>query len=474
MTTPMLPGRRRALALDDAVEGRASRESQDRAVTELVRTVDAIRALPTVVPEREFVADLRVRVVAAAERELSGLPSQGGRTEAPRRAPTRALPAWRRFGLATAASVFVVVGGGAGMVSAAGQALPGDLLYPVKRGVERVDVALQDTDAERGQTLLAQADNRLGELRQLVDADSGGETGAESDQLVVGTLDTFADQADEGGDALLAAYAADGDPSSLHALDDFTVEAGRALTDLSGTLPAAADDAYSGAAGTVSDLQVDLGEVCTDCSAPAQLPTELLSAMQTLPSGPTSGDDGQTLTAGGLLDGPGNLQPPGGLPEVDPEDLDGAGGGGTLPGGGDTDGTVGSGGTDGSGDGSTDPGGIGTSGQPGTSGDDQSGTVDGTVGETVEGVVGGLLGGDSGTGSNGTGGTGDDLVDDVEDTVGGIVDGVGQVPTGTPLDGLLGESSGSGSGGAGGGGAAAATRQRTLPDPGLDDLLGDD
>ncbi len=258
MRTPTLPGRRRAAEFDDALSGR--RESRDWVVRDLVRTVDTLRARPPVTPDPQFTADLRVRVLAAAERDLARLPEQG-RTRPPVTGPV-SMPLRRRVGLAAAASMFVLVGGGAGLASASTQAIPGDLLYPVKRGVEQTQVALDRSDGARGRTLVGQADTRLAELRELT-AD-GQQPG--NDALVVDTLHTFTDQAEEGGDALLAAHAS-GDTGAVRTLDEFTVGAGKALTDMSGTLPAEAQDSYTAAAGTVASLQAQISEVCSDCSS---------------------------------------------------------------------------------------------------------------------------------------------------------------------------------------------------------------
>ncbi len=433
MRTPTLPGRRRAVELDDALSGR--REPRDRVVRDLVRTVDTIRSRPTVTPDPQFTADLRVRVVAAAERELSRLPEQRGtrtRTPAPAVVPLR-----RRIGLAAAATTFVLVGGGAGLASAATQALPGDLLYPVKRGVEQTQVALDGSDGERGRTLVGQADTRLSELRGLM---AGGDQPG-NDDLVVDTLHTFSEQAEEGGDALLAAHA-DGDAGAVNALDDFTVGAGETLTDMSGTLPAEAQNSYAEAAGTVATLQGDIGDVCADCAAPTavHLPVELLASAETLL--PTDGAPGRdALLAGGLpggeLLGDSSLQ----LPDVDPGDLPtGAGGDPTADPDADPDDPADpddSGGTD-----------TETPGLPGDDGGSDSGGTDdpSDPGDTVGDVVGDLLGGGDGSGDGSGGGT----LGDVGDGVNDVLD---DVPTGGPLDDLLGGGgSGDGSGGSGGSG----------------------
>ena len=78
-----------------------------------------------------------------------------------RRAPRspRSLPpthaAQRAAPARLAAAAVVVVGGTAGVAAAAESALPGDALYPIKRGIESAEVALNTSDAGKGQDLLA-------------------------------------------------------------------------------------------------------------------------------------------------------------------------------------------------------------------------------------------------------------------------------------------------------------------------------
>ena len=57
--------------------------------------------------------------------------------------------------LVAAATAAILLGGTAGMAAAAQHALPGEALYPVKRGIERVETRLSGSDAGRGRDLLA-------------------------------------------------------------------------------------------------------------------------------------------------------------------------------------------------------------------------------------------------------------------------------------------------------------------------------
>src|SRR3954447_21095873 len=67
--TPLFLARRRAERFDSLVEG-GRRDDVDRATTELLELVGALRTVPEARPRPEFVADLRERLMLAAETEL--------------------------------------------------------------------------------------------------------------------------------------------------------------------------------------------------------------------------------------------------------------------------------------------------------------------------------------------------------------------------------------------------------------------
>ena len=155
-------------------------------------------------PAPAYAASLREALVAEAATVLTSGPTTAERSAVPDtaavtggRAPLLGGP--RR--LVAAATVAVVVTGSAGMASAAQTALPGAALYPVKRGLERVDVTLSSSAVGRGRDLLGQASTRLGEVEGLLA--SGSPTAALE---VPGTLRTFTWQAREGAEAMMEAY----------------------------------------------------------------------------------------------------------------------------------------------------------------------------------------------------------------------------------------------------------------------------
>ena len=150
--SPLSSPRGTAEELQRVLDGDATAEEAARHAR-LVRTVGLLTSHPAVEPRAEFSADLRARLMVAAETDL--VPD--------RTATVRVLrPAGqgrRRVG-AVAASL-VIVGGTAGVAAASGGALPGDPLYPVKRGTEQVGTSLSLGAAQKGRSELSHAATRL-------------------------------------------------------------------------------------------------------------------------------------------------------------------------------------------------------------------------------------------------------------------------------------------------------------------------
>src|SRR4029078_12996002 len=97
-------------------------------------------------------------------------------------------------------TVAILMGGTAGMASAAQESLPGQALYPVKRGLEKAAVPLSGSPVDRGRELLSQASGRLDEVQGLMDK------GPSERVQIPGTIETFNQQASEGADLLISSY----------------------------------------------------------------------------------------------------------------------------------------------------------------------------------------------------------------------------------------------------------------------------
>ncbi|MEV0171043.1 DUF5667 domain-containing protein [Streptomyces sp. NPDC050803] len=110
-------------------------------------------------------------------------------------------------------SVGVAAGAFGGVAAASGDALPGDSLYGLKRGIEDFKRGLADGDSERGRVYLDQASTRLSEARRLMERDRGGHLDHESVGEIRRALSGMQHDASEGHRLLSAAYEAD--PDSL-------------------------------------------------------------------------------------------------------------------------------------------------------------------------------------------------------------------------------------------------------------------
>ncbi|MFD3505291.1 DUF5667 domain-containing protein [Streptomyces sp. NPDC058678] len=121
-------------------------------------------------------------------------------------------------------SVGVAAGAFGGVAAASSDALPGDSLYGLKRGIEDFKLTyMSDGDDERGVAYLDQASTRLSEARRLMERDRGGPLDHESLGEIRRALSGMTHDASEGHRLLTAAY--ERDPDSLgpiQALDTFS------------------------------------------------------------------------------------------------------------------------------------------------------------------------------------------------------------------------------------------------------------
>jgi hypothetical protein len=249
--TALFSTRRRAEQFAAAVDGHVRDVPPD--LQPLVSVAVALRTQEQDSPavlRADFAADLRARLMAEAEHSL--VPG------APLVLPVRERgPRERR--MAVAASVAVLLGGSAGMAAAAQSALPGEALYPIKRGIEQAEAGLSVSTAGRGQDLLHQADGRLAEVEGLL---AGSPTAVPQ---VPGTLEDFINQAQQGADLLLASYEDTQDPQAVVAVREFTARSIDVLQQLARTAPPEAQDELAAAALTLSEIDQRAVDLCDSC-----------------------------------------------------------------------------------------------------------------------------------------------------------------------------------------------------------------
>ncbi|MFJ2608955.1 DUF5667 domain-containing protein [Streptomyces sp. NPDC091279] len=243
---------------------------------------------PQLDPEVKVVQ--RAQLVAAFEAMLQGgeatalsVPEQRSRSRGTHRATglgklrprTRLTKGLAAGGL----SVGVAASAFGGVAAASSDALPGDSLYGLKRGIEDFKLNyLSEGDDARGRSFLDQASNRLSEARRLMERGRSGPLDHESLGEIRRALSGMQHDATEGHRLLHAAY--ERDPNSLapiQALDSFT-------------------RSHRQAWGTLRDqLPVQLGDVSREVSSVFEAMDDEVAPLQSLlPQPPATGGGAHT------------------------------------------------------------------------------------------------------------------------------------------------------------------------------------
>ncbi|MGO4256511.1 DUF5667 domain-containing protein [Marmoricola sp. RAF53] len=278
--TPLSPARRAAEEFASVVDGTRG-DVADR-YADLLTFVDVLRAQEMPAPRPDFVANLRTRLLDAADTHL--VPA-----DAPALAPVVPLhdaAKRRQRRISVAAAAFVIVGGTAGVAAAAESALPGDPLYPLKRGIESAQASFSSSDSGKGQDLLRQASTRLDEVDHLIADDK------QSDK-VAPTLNSFKESATNGADLIFMAYQRDGDPEDITRLRTIL---GAQLLQLDKLAPqaGASKGDIDAARGLVRDLDQQARVLCNcgpDALSLSSAPA--LSSLLALPADAASSFAGQ-------------------------------------------------------------------------------------------------------------------------------------------------------------------------------------
>jgi hypothetical protein len=226
-----------------------------------LQVVTLLRDAPPIEPDPAFVSRLRDELLSAAAARAEELHSadEGPDDDLARRRVRS--PRHQRL-LAIAASTLVIVGAGTATAAVSRQALPGDLLYPVKRSIETVQYQLARGDSGKGIALLAEASTRLDEVAALMTEDPTPDS-EQIDQLDQ-TFGDFTSESTKGGQLLLAAYANDGDANAIGRIRVFTTEAAAQLRELP-EMPPDIGPTFSKAATTVGVLDGIAVRICPDC-----------------------------------------------------------------------------------------------------------------------------------------------------------------------------------------------------------------
>nr|WP_165985204.1 DUF5667 domain-containing protein [Streptomyces sp. YIM 98790] len=238
--------------------------------TALLSLTAGLRALPRPALSAETKAVQRARLVAAMESSLAGegvpaLPDQrDGRRGIHRAAPAHALARLRprsrlTKGLAAGGlTVGVAAGAFGGVAAASTNALPGDTLYGLKRGIEDFRLDLAHGDADRGKIYLDHASTRLNEARRLMERQRAGELDTEQVAEVRTALSSMHGDATEGRRLLGEAYERDGELGPMLTLSSFHDRHDSTWQELRGKLPHELSDVSEDVSELFDAIEQDL------------------------------------------------------------------------------------------------------------------------------------------------------------------------------------------------------------------------
>lgn len=287
-------GARGAEEFDALVSGepRPGRAGDHEAYADLLAIVASLREVPPVEARPEFVSSLRTQLVAAAERE----PARADEALAVRLTPRQRRGARERR-LAALVGGFAVVAATGSMAMAAQDALPGDVLYPVKRAIENAQTNLQGNGASKAETLIAHAEARLAEVQELTSR------GADDD-AISSTLQDFTDQAKQASELALDDYATTGKPNRIADLRSFARTSMDGLAQLGPDVPTASRPILITATQTIRQIDAAAWEACPTCAdgAVTEVPDFATLPLSNLLTGPVS--DAASVSRVGSTDGP--------------------------------------------------------------------------------------------------------------------------------------------------------------------------
>lgn len=291
--TSLLARRRRAEEFARLLEeGRASHDSE---LADLVELTEQLRPAD-VGPSQDFRGALRTQLMA----EAAAAPHE--------RVPAPPVPdrrrAKRRNRIIAVASSVAIAGGMVGTAAASHEALPGETLYGLKRGLESTSLALANDTEAKGRRHLERAHNRLAEVASLVGDQPLASSAATSIRVVTDTLGEFGGEAQLGGDALLKAYRQGGKDQVISHLRGFTTDALADLDQLEPLLPAQLTPTVDDARRVLTTIDGQAAQLCPNC-APASTDTRVTGDLavsqdiQGRASTPSRNDGGRSLRADG-------------------------------------------------------------------------------------------------------------------------------------------------------------------------------
>ncbi|MFE2288479.1 DUF5667 domain-containing protein [Streptomyces sp. NPDC059443] len=317
----------RLLALASVLGERMPRPVLDPEV-KVVQRAQLIAAMETMVMEE------RAGGSAASDPQVPEQRTGRGAHRATSLRKLRPRSRWSKGIAAGGLTVGVAAGAFSGVAAASTDALPGDHLYPVKRGMEDIRLGMAADDSDRGELYLDQASNRLSEARRLMERGRLGPLDHESLGEIRRALAGMKHDASEGHRLLQAAYERDGSLGPIQTLSSFSRSHRDAWDKLRGNLPMQLTDVSGEVESVFQAIDEDVAPLQsllpkppeqTRGSGPSAKPSAPAGKQQAAPSqgapsaapapssGAASGSAKTPAPGGGLLGGTGNLlNPPAG------------------------------------------------------------------------------------------------------------------------------------------------------------------
>ncbi|MFD9970249.1 DUF5667 domain-containing protein [Streptomyces sp. NPDC059011] len=339
-------------------ESSADRAEQGR----LLALANGLGELPRPELDPEVKVVQRAQLVAAMEAMFAEgsasrsptVPDQRSSRRGAHRASTlrklRPRSRWSKGLAAGGLTVGVAAGAFGGVAAASSDALPGDSLYGLKRGMEDLKLGMADDDTDRGGLYLDQASTRLNEARRLMERGRAGELDTESMSEVRRTLNGMRHDVSEGHRLLHQAYERDGSLGPIATLSSFATSHRDVWNGLRDRLPAQLTDVGDEVSSVFDAIDQEVGPLRSllprapegerqGSSRPGSSPQDSSNSSETYPSAPSlpsvgssaadhlpqpSGtgavEDDQLIggNTGGLLNPPQNSaspSPSGGLPD---------------------------------------------------------------------------------------------------------------------------------------------------------------
>jgi hypothetical protein len=310
---------RRANAFAQALEDQAAEQPTESVEpTEhgrLLALANGLGELPKPELDPEVKVVQRAQLVAAMEEMFASGGASAGSTvpgqrttgrgahRASRLRKLRPRSRWTKGIAAGGLTVGVAAGAFGGVAAASSEALPGDSLYGLKRGMEDFKLGMADDDSDRGGLYLDQASNRLSEARRLMERGRAGDMDHESLGEVRRALNGMRHDASEGHRLLSAAYERDGSLGPMATLNSFSRSHRDAWNGLRDRLPVQLTDVGDEVNSVFDAIDQEVGPLESLLPrAPGKGRGSQQSGTATQDSGRTSGPGLTTPSASGTGD----------------------------------------------------------------------------------------------------------------------------------------------------------------------------